>query len=131
MLQRVIFPWIEEQCNESDQAAWTIECDKIMMGIAEVASYIVIVRTVLGEWDTLDQALASKKTTTTFNTSKKSSADGLELHNNINIAKRGFLLLLVWLRRVILQDAVMFSLDTSNPSNHLMAHPVFKTTDFF
>ncbi|KAG0007880.1 hypothetical protein BGZ82_005048, partial [Podila clonocystis] len=56
----------------------------------------------------------------------KNQSEGLKrkLHSYFDIAKEGLLTLLLWFRRVIIQDAVLFLRDRA--TNHLLEHEIFK-----
>jgi Centromere DNA-binding protein complex CBF3 subunit, domain 2 len=122
-LQRLVFPWIEDQCTDKGRAAWKDKCDKIMLDLPESNSSIIadIYKTVKEEQPELEDGSAA---TLTRQLKKQGKALKQKLHSYFDIAKEGFLCLLLWFRRVIIQDAVLFIRDGA--TNHLLEHDIFK-----
>ncbi|GJJ77567.1 hypothetical protein EMPS_09926 [Entomortierella parvispora] len=129
-LQRLVFPWIEDQCTEDNRAAWRKKCDEIMKDKPESISSVIeeIYNTVKAEQDEeeqqTEQAIKKYSNKDQRQSQKQTQEPKRRVASYSDIAKEGFLCLLVWLRRVILQDAVMFLRDGA--SNHLLEHPTFK-----
>ncbi|KAF9895658.1 hypothetical protein BX616_009130, partial [Lobosporangium transversale] len=92
-LQRLVFPWIEENFDKDmpERAdSWREECTKEMLGVdPNVPTDEDIF------WTPIEKKTSSKRLTRAFST------DSL-------VTRIGFLKLLVRMRRVILQDAVLF-----------------------
>ncbi|KAG0195233.1 hypothetical protein BGX28_001900, partial [Mortierella sp. GBA30] len=109
-LQRQIFPWIEDQYTGEEAADWKATCDKVMEDVPETSASIV-------------ESVYSQDNILLEQEKKRAEATGEQIHSHYDIAKRGVLLLLVWLRRVILEDAALFRND--NAINHILAHDIF------
>lgn len=94
-LQRQVFPWIENQYTGADAVEWKTICDRIMKDEPETST--AIIESVFAQ-DNIFQA------------QERRQADGFggHVHSHYEIAKRGVLVLFIWLHRVILEDAALF-----------------------
>lgn len=108
-LQRMIFPDIESQYP--DHAKWIAECDDIMAGTQRTAGTIAV---------KIFAANAEEQ--------GPEEQGPEEQYSRVDCAKYSVLGLLLKLRRVILQDAVMFF--DSNGVNPLLRHFIFSTVEF-
>ncbi|KAI9237393.1 MAG: hypothetical protein BYD32DRAFT_461633 [Podila humilis] len=105
-LQRMVFPIIEGLRGEETQAAWRKHCDEVMQNPSPPGP------------STQPGAAKTRRLEALRDSRPKYREE----------AWRGFLDLLLWLRRVILQDAVMFMHD--NSLNSVLRDPVFSTPEF-
>lgn len=105
-LQRMVFPIIECLRGEETQAAWQKHCDEAMQNPAPPGP------------STQPGAAKARRMKVLRESRLKYKEE----------ARRGFLDLLLWLRRVILQDAAMFMHD--NSFNSVLRDPVFSTPEF-
>jgi len=108
-LQRLIFPWIESQYP--DNLEWGSECDELMNAVERTGT------------DIAEEILADK-------TAKRLGKEVTQpTHSHIEVAKHSLLHLLVYLRRVIIQDAVMF-IKAGGDDTPVMRHPIFQSALF-
>jgi hypothetical protein len=107
-LQRLVFPWIESEYPENPN--WVSECDDIMNGTERSGTTIA------------ENILAT-------DSPRSVDPTPAPAHSQIEVAKYSLLHLLLHLRRVILQDAVMF-INAGGDDTPLMKHTIFQSSRF-
>ncbi|KAG0332644.1 hypothetical protein BG004_001162 [Podila humilis] len=133
------FPWIEDQCSESDRAAWRKKCDKTMEDAPE--SNTSIIREIYdkiveaeeeekNEKEKLQQRGTNEATALCGQCSNKKGKKAQpqepkrKIYTYFDVAIEGFLRFLLGFRRVIIQDAVLTIRDGA--TNHLTNDPIFQ-----
>ena len=107
-LQRLIFPWIESQFPENPN--WVNECNDTMMDAERSGTSIT-------------EDILATDPSISLDPSPPSA------HAQMEVAKYSLLHLLLYLRRVILQDAVMF-INAGGNDTLLMMHPILQSATF-
>ncbi|KAF9105115.1 hypothetical protein BGX27_009796 [Mortierella sp. AM989] len=113
---------------------WTANCDKIMRDIPMSTSSII--QDVYSELKNKSQQtgygteIPQTETGTANSTAKRrtKSQKDFKVFSAPDISSHAFLCLLVRLRKVIIQDAVLFLRDKA--LSHVLHHPVFKSPEF-
>lgn len=102
-LQRLVFPMIEELCD-GDPEVWRAHCDAVMM-------------------DPLVSSLHPEAAR-----SRRIEAAQMSMEEYLRVARLGFIHVLLFFRRIVLQDAVIFICELS--TNNALKNEVFHTPDF-
>ncbi|KAG0336800.1 hypothetical protein BG000_006167 [Podila horticola] len=106
-LQRQIFPMIESQHGDMDPAQWKAHCDRVMM-------------------DPLALPVSSSKPGEAR--TRRVAAAQVSKDAYLELTRKNFLTLLLWFRRIILQDGALFIRDGA--LNGCVSHAVFSTQEF-
>lgn len=107
-LQRQIFPMIEEQHGSMAPDEWRAHCDRVMLDTSEIMNQLN-----KRPWPGRRRRLeAAKEDTDAF----------------LDVVRLDFLHLLLWFRRVILQDASL--LERDGGENAIMRYNVFRSSEF-
>lgn len=106
-LQRQVFPFIEGLHGSMDPGQWKAHCDRVMMDLSPFLNE----ETVQGAGR--ERRIAAAK-------------DSLDVYSGV--ARLDLIHLLLWMRRIVLQDGALFLQDGA--TNRLLEHGVFRRAEF-
>jgi len=106
-LQRLVFPSIESNPELLDPNQWKAHCDRVMLDLSP---------------------FSDEETAQGAGRQRRVAAANESIDEYAGVARLDHLHLLVWMRRIVLQDAALFIEDGA--TNRLLDHAVFQRAEF-